>query len=168
MFIKMIMVQSINGVVNQKDRKKWNSTEDFDYLKSEIEKSDSLIISRETFILNKKLYQSKPCLVLNKHFEKIEGYLTYSIYSKKNITNFIKKNKYERTLLLGGPTINTFLLNDNLIDEISLTIEPVAFNGKKNIFNNENIKDKKFFTIKEIKRINQNSFLIVYAKKSSL
>ncbi len=149
MFIKMLMVQTLNGIVNQKNVKKWNSKEDFNFLKRQVELSDSIIISRETYELDKNFYKGKKCMVLNTEKEKIENNIIYTKYSKTKVVNIIEKYNLKQTLLLGGPTINSLLLNDDLIDEIFLTIEPVIFSGDKNIFDNYKIKKGFNFKLKE-------------------
>jgi dihydrofolate reductase len=159
------MVQSINGIVNQKDYTKWNSREDLLYLKQEINNSDSLIISRETYNLNPKFYEKKPCLILNRKTERIENNLFFSKYSADKVKNFITSNNFRKTLLLGGPTINTFFINDDLIDEISITIEPIILNGDINIFENQKIKVLRKFKLKDFKKLNSNTLLIMYSKK---
>lgn len=165
MFIKLIMVQSINGVVNQKDYFKWNSKEDLLFLKQEVNSSDSLIISRETYNLNPKFYEKKPCLILNRETERIENNLFFSKYSADKVKKFITSHNFRNTLLLGGPTINTFFINDDLIDEISITIEPIVLNGDINIFDNQKIKVLRNFKIKDFKKLNSNTLLIKYSKK---
>ncbi|MGM0640633.1 MAG: dihydrofolate reductase family protein [Thermotogota bacterium] len=163
MFIKMLMVQSLNGVVNQNGFKKWNSEEDFIFLQKQIELSDSIIISRETFNLNKKFYNTKKCIVLNTEKEEIINNVIYTKYTRAKIKKIIKTYNFENTLLLGGPTINSFLLNDGLIDEICITIEPVIFSGDKTLFDNYIINKKFEFKMKNISKLNDNTLLLNYS-----
>lgn len=165
MYIKMIMVQSLNGLVDQKYRKKWNSPEDSLYLKKEINKSDSLILSRSTYEANTILYKNKNCIILNTEIESIKKNIIYTKYNKEKLIKIINEKNNKNTLLLGGPHINSLLLNDNLIDEISLTIEPIIIKGNKNLFNNSIIKTEKNFNLKSIKKLNNNSLVLNYILK---
>lgn len=127
----------------------WTSLEDQIYFSKLIKSSDLVIMGRKTYQVNSSKMDLKhgPLrLVLTKHPEK---------YSHLNIPNhleFISLSpteislqyfpKYKQILILGGSQIYSLFLNQHIITDIYLTVEPLIFSTGKNLFDKLKINQK--------------------------
>lgn len=76
-----------------------------------------------------------------------------------DIIKELEQMGYQSAILGGGATINSLFLENNLIDEIIVTIEPKIFGQGLSLFN----KDKDInLELIETKKINDNSVVLHY------
>ncbi|MBI2577447.1 MAG: dihydrofolate reductase [Candidatus Wildermuthbacteria bacterium] len=103
------------------------------------------------------------------------------VYTKENLTSdqpdvrFTQKDPaellkelgnqgYEEIAIIGGQQIFTLFLEQNLVDTIYLTIEPVIFGSGMTLFNKPIFKELEFKSIKVkyLKKHNTNTVLLEY------
>jgi dihydrofolate reductase len=90
--------------------------------------------------------------------------LMYCDPKKTDIKKLTKQLNYKKIAILGGAQTYSYFLENNLLDEIYLTIEPLAFGGGINLFTNKKIGNFKF-KLKNIKKLNRKgSILLKYVK----
>ncbi len=65
--------------------------------------------------------------------------LIYTNKQPQDLISYLKNKGYDQIILGGGTTLNTMFLEQNLIDEIWLTIEPKLFGEGLNLFKDINV-----------------------------
>lgn len=171
---KVILVAAIS--INNKitcgsngDSFSWTSSEDQKYFTKLIKDSDLVIMGRKTYQINSSKMDLKhgPLrLILTKNPQKyshlnIPKHLEFISLSPKEIS-LQYFPKYKQVLILGGSQIYSLFLEQNLINEFFLTIEPLIFSKGKNLFTNLNINQK--CTLISIKKLNSTSTLLLKYK----
>lgn len=145
----------------------WTSKEDFAHLKKMENQCDVMLLSRGTYELAKKALSKRNCVVITTEVKSIEEEnenLVYINPKKSSVAQYMKKMKYKKVCILGGRGAYSYCLKHNLVDEIYLSIEPIAFGKGITIFD-ESVPTKKFRLV-STKKLNKNgSLLLRYVKK---
>lgn len=139
----MVMVASLNGKITQGTNSniyEWTSKEDQEFFFSLIKENNLIVMGSNTYnsVREKiKLDQKKLRIVLTQTPDKykkeiVRDQLEFSSEIPRDLVSRLSK-KYKQMLLVGGGEINAAFLNERLIDEIYLTIEPVLFGIGKNL-----------------------------------
>jgi len=169
--VVMFSVSSINGLItfqNNPDIYDWTSIEDSDLFLNAIEKSDAIIMGSKTYESNKskiKLNPKHPRFVLTKNPDKyltesVKGQLNFTNQSPTEIINSLKDN-CRIILVVGGGEINSLFLENKLVDELHLTIEPLIFGSGKNLISQSLLKIS--CKLLKFKKLNKNGTLhLVY------
>jgi dihydrofolate reductase len=76
---------------------------------------------------------------------------------------FITEHNYKKVCLLGGTQIYSYFLERNLIDEISLTIEPLVFGEGLPLFSCA-IEPHRFALV-STKKLNNKGSLVLHYKR---
>lgn len=145
MKITMVAVVSTNGKLTRGDDSdihKWTSDEDKEFFSSQIAQNNLIVMGSKTYDAAKsgiKLNSRKLRIVLTRSPEKyadeqVAGQLEFSSDRLKILVRRLEKKGYQQMLLAGGGEINSLFLNEGLVDEIYLTIEPVVFGKGKPLF----------------------------------
>ncbi len=77
----------------------------------------------------------------------------------KDVLKELENMGYQKALLGGGSYLNSLFLNENLIDEIMLTIEPKIFGDGLNLFNIDKEIDLKLINCE---KLNENTIFVHY------
>lgn len=64
----------------------------------------------------------------------VSGQLEFTNERPKDVLSAIESRGYKDALLVGGSIINSTFLNDNLVNELSITIEPKIFKEGRVLF----------------------------------
>ncbi|MBI4136436.1 dihydrofolate reductase family protein [Candidatus Roizmanbacteria bacterium] len=153
MKVVLLMVSSVNGKITQGNDPhiySWTSEEDKQIFSTQIEKSNLIVMGSNTYTAAKSMMKHTPGrrrIIMTRSPEKYAseekpGMLEFTSESPKHLINRMKKNGYAQMLLVGGSIINSLFLEDNLIDEIHLTIEPCIFGKGKNLISESDIVKK--------------------------
>ena len=145
----------------------WTSKEDKIFMRALLSKSDVVIVGNNTYKTAIKPLSKRNCIVftssVNKPVQKSEK-LMFLNPNKADIKKIIKYRKYKKIALLGGAQTYSYFLEKNLLDELYLTIEPIAFGGGVSLFSNKQLGDFKFKFI-WLKKLNKKgSVLIKYSR----
>lgn len=173
MKVTMIMISSVDGKTTQGKNKNvyvWSSVEDQKHFFSEIKKNNLIVMGRETFEASKeviKLEKGKLRIVLTrdpkKYFnQSIEGQLEFSNETPQKLVERMINLGYKKILLVGGATVNSLFLKQNLVDELFLTIEPKIFGMGKNLIEGKLLNTK--LQLKSVKKINKMGTLLLKYK----
>ena len=155
MKVTLAFVSTINGKITQADNPdvtQWTSAEDQAHFKGLVKSHQVIITGRKTYQAAKptlKLDSNKLRLVLTSNPKKykqdaVPGQLEFTNSTPKKIIDNLKSSGYKKVLLASGSNLSTQFLNDQLVDEFQLTIEPKLFNSGTPIFSrlNKSIKLK--------------------------
>lgn len=169
----MIMVTTLNGKItkgNDPDIFKWTSKEDQKYFSSLLKKNKLLVMGSETYEAarkNIKLDSNQLRVILTRDpgrykVNAVPGKLEFSNESPQQLVKQLENKGFKQMLLLGGGTINTLFLKENLVDELYLTLEPKIFGKGKTL-----IREGEFeilLKLINIKKLNQSGTLLLKYK----
>lgn len=158
------MATSINGMIAKKDDDtKWISGTEWDSYSSAVRNAGCLIVGRRTYnILTKQPEFSEfkdveLVAVSNESFSTIANN-HYVANSPKEALEKLKN--FETVIIAGGGILNSSFLNDGLIDEIYLDIEPIALGKGINIFENEDFEVN--LELLETRQLSKNEIQLHY------
>jgi dihydrofolate reductase len=146
----------------------WTSQEDKLFMRGLLSKCDVVVIGNNTYKTAIKPLSKRNCIVFSKSVDqpvKKSDNLLYVNPAKVNFKLLIKNLGYKKIALLGGAKTYSWFLENNLLDEIFLTIEPLAFGGGINLFSNEKIGDFKF-KLSAVKKLNKKGSLLLHYKRA--
>lgn len=125
------MVMSVNGVVAQKKVQnsfEWTSEEDREQFLKKTRDIGTVIMGANTYrSIGSKPYEGVRFYVMtnNPHNFREHENVSYHQGSVKELLIQLARENVDRVALLGGPQINAQCFEQNLVDDIYLTIEPL-------------------------------------------
>lgn len=130
------VVSSIDGVISLKKKKlpDWTSREDQEFFQKSLEKFDAVVVGLNTYEAAKERLQKRNAFVLTHEVKttKQEGNVTFVNPANVDLRKLLES--YKTVAVLGGSEAYSFMLNEGLLDEIFLTIEPLVFGRGIRIF----------------------------------
>ncbi len=170
MKVVCVMVSSLNGkITNGTDPHiyTWTSKEDQDHFFSLIEHASCIIMGRNTYEQAKDIMKHKEGrlrVVLTStpdqfQGETIPGQLEFTNESPSKLLTRLAEKGIQEALLVGGATTNTAFLQENCIDELWLTVEPIIFGTGTPLFT-EDILEKRLM-LQNIERLNNKGTLFL-------
>lgn len=143
MQIILAMVLSVDGKSTKGSLpdQSWASSEDAKHLSKLISENNLILMGGNTYVLAKshiKPKEGKLRVVVTRDPEKysedkIEGQLEFVSGSVVEIVKDLEKRGFEKMLLLSGENLNKEFFENNLIDEIYLTVEPKVFGSGRSM-----------------------------------
>jgi dihydrofolate reductase len=144
MNITIVMVSSLDGKITQGDDpdvSSWTSSEDKTLFASLKEQATLLIMGRQTYEVAKpymKLSASTLRVVMTHTPEQyrddaIPGQLEFTNQSPKELVTSLEQRGFQDALLLGGGQTNGVFLDEGLVSQFRLTLEPVVLGGGKEL-----------------------------------
>ena len=145
MKIILVAVLSADGKITAGNKipvHEWASVEDRRYFSALIKKSRLVIMGRKTFDAARSVMTLSTTtlrVVLTrkpKTFARlaVPEQLEFTDESPRALVKNLERRGYKEALLVGGAKINTIFLQENLVDELWLTIEPVFLGRGKSLF----------------------------------
>ncbi len=145
----------------------WTSKEDKNFLRKMLDKSDVIIVGNNTYKTAIKPLSKRNCIVFSRsagQFNSRSANLMYINPNKTDIKKLIKNLGYKKIAVLGGAQTYSYFLETNLLNEIYLTIEPLAFGTGISLFSNKKPGDYKFKLV-SIKKLNKKGSVLLRYKK---
>lgn len=146
-----------DGIVN------WTSKEDKQHFSQVTKDAGALIYGNATFKTFNKPLPGRLNIVMTRTPEvskNIEGTLEYTNQEPQQILENLAQRGYETVALGGGSEINKLFLEQNLVHELMITIEPKLFGSGKCILSETQVD--KSLELLDIIRINENSVVLHY------
>lgn len=130
LFISMVVVSSINGIISksEKDSIDWSSRQDKAFFKDITLESGIVVFGRKTFDNIGKPLPGRLNIVMTscpQKYESVEGKLFFTNMSPAKLLSYLEKRNYEHAVIGGGRSIYSQFLNQQLVNEIYVTFEPV-------------------------------------------
>jgi len=162
----MIVATTIDGKIatNKRQFTDWTSKEDKDFLHKLLDKSDVIVVGHNTYKTAKGPLSKRNCIVMTRSVSgavKKNSKLVFINPKKENLEKFIKKAKYKRVAVLGGAQTYTYFLENNLLNEIYLTIEPLVFGKGFGMFETKKVL-RKYFKLVSVKKLNKKESLVLH------
>jgi dihydrofolate reductase len=143
----------------------WTSKEDKIFMHALLDKCDCVIVGNNTYKTAMRPLSKRNCVVLSRSADKLvskSAKLTYCKPNKTALTKLLKTNNYKLIAILGGAQTYTYCLQNNLFDELYLTIEPVVFGEGIDLFAGKIALNNKFKILSTKKLNRQGSLLLHY------
>ncbi|MEK7169840.1 MAG: dihydrofolate reductase family protein [Patescibacteria group bacterium] len=162
---------SLDGRITdgRKEGSDWTSREDKKFFQSELDKADVVIMGRKTFEAIKRPLTPRNRIVFTRSSSSV-------IFLKKGIQNripfsgtpaqlhrLLREQQWTRIAIVGGTSIYDWFLKRTLVDEMYLTLEPVAF-GSGKPFTNQNLRHPTRFRLFSIKKLAKQGALVLHYK----
>lgn len=132
----LIFVSTLDGKVTkwgEQNVRLWSSHQDQDYYKNVWSESQLIVMGSNTFNADKfDSSSSHQIIVMTSQPEKyksleIPGQIEFTNETPVELTSRFLHKGHQQMLVVGGPHVATSFLQEQLIDEIWLTIEPKIF-----------------------------------------
>jgi dihydrofolate reductase len=129
--VSLIMVMSANGVVAQKavqNSFEWNSVEDREQFLKKIHEIGAVLMGSNTYrAIGGKPYAGIDFFVLSRRPEQFVSHnrVTFVQGSVEQVLRELGQSGVKRIALLGGPHTNAQCFENQLVDDIYLTMEPL-------------------------------------------
>lgn len=152
---------------NSKHMSDWTSKEDKVFMRALLAKSDVVIVGNNTYKTAIKPLSKRNCLVISRSANQLiskSANLEYVKPKAADVKKIVKQKKYRNIAILGGAQTYSFCLQNNLLDELYLTIEPLVFGSGINLFaDGKNLE--KYFKLVSVKKLNKRGSLLLRYKK---
>lgn len=142
----------------------WTSPEDKIFLRRELDRSDLIIVGRNTYETARKPLSRRNCIVLTTQVKKVsveKPNLVLLNPKTANLKTFIKNLGYQTVAVLGGARTYSYCAGRGMLDELYLTIEPISFGGGISLFADIKPKQKKWQLV-STKKLNQRGTLLLH------
>jgi len=164
------VASSIDGRIakNGQSGTDWTSKEDWNFFQKSISKFDVVIVGHNTYKVSQIHLQKRNMIVFTTKIKKLitVGTVTFLNVKYSNIFDFIKKMNYAKVAILGGPKIYNFFLQNKMLQELFVTIEPYIFTYGVPMFSGDKFV-KYNFVLKSIKKLNKRGTLLLRYKYES-
>ncbi len=127
---------SIDGRISlsRKSLPHWTSQEDWKFLQNALAHSDAVVVGRNTYLAAAGRLRQRQTFVLSSRPQKItrRGNVTFVNPSKVDLAALLVE--YDTVAVLGGGAVYRFMLEQGLVDELYVTIEPLIFGRGREMF----------------------------------
>ncbi len=140
MKVILVMVSTVDGKITKWDSEtvwQWTSKEDQTYFKKLILKHNLIVMGRKTFeVVKPKPEKGKLRIIMTQNPSAYAsfvqaGQLEFTAEKPREFIARLESQGFTQMLLVGGASVNTQFLEEKLVDELWLTVEPKIFgNGK--------------------------------------
>lgn len=143
----------------------WTSPEDKDFLHKMLDELDVIVVGNNTYKTAIEPLSKRNCIVFTSSVaisERKSGRLFLVNAQTADVRKILET--YKTVAILGGTQTYTYFLENNLLDEIYLTIEPLVFGRGLNLF--ESTKDiNTHFRLESTKKLNEKGSLLLHYVK---
>jgi len=161
---------SIDGRISESSHSKidWTSEEDWNFLQKSLKKFDAVVVGSHTYKIAEKSLKKRNTIVFTSKVKKskVSGSVTFLNPEHSNVRDLLRKNKYRRVAILGGPEVYNFFLKNNMLHELFVTIEPYIFTSGVPMFSGKKF-EKYRFKLLSIKKLNGRGTILLRYKNAS-
>jgi dihydrofolate reductase len=167
MKVVLVFVSTLNGKITRGDNPEvriWSSKNDQDYYRGIWATAKLIVMGSSTYDLN----MITPALgrlvvVMTRRPEdykdkEVSGQMEFTSKSPQELVLFYRDSGFDLMTVVGGPKVATSFLNQSLVDELWLTIEPRLFGKGLNLVADDNIDVQ--LKMLSCERVNDNGTLI--------
>ncbi len=161
------MAITVNGMI-AKENNDTSFVSDIEWssFKAMINKTENMIIGRRTYEIMRKndelgdLNSVKIVVVTNKDSFSVDNPNHSIAKSPKDALSILEKQGFNKTLVAGGGRLNAAFMSENLIDEIYLDVEPIAFGKGIELFAEKDFETK--LKLLETKKLSDDEIQLHY------
>jgi dihydrofolate reductase len=161
----LVMAMSADGYITRHEDGlvDWTSKEDKKHFVAVTKKAGAIIYGGKTFATFAKPLPNRLNVVMTRKpdiSQNQEGLLEFTNQDPDVILEDLANRGYEEVALGGGAVVNKLFFQKNLVDEISLSIEPRLFGSGKRLVDELHMDIK--LELLENKLLNDNTILLRY------
>lgn len=169
----LALVSSVNGKLTDGTSSTiydWTSKEDQQHFFSLIDEYSLIVMGRKTYEASKsviRLRRDKLRIVMTKSPDRyqlfaVPGQLEFTNETPKSLMKRLNAKGYSKALVVGGNEVAALFLQSNLINTISLTLEPYLFGDGIQFIRSRNLKVD--LRLMNIKRLNTKGTILLCYK----
>jgi len=167
MKVTLYMATTINGfIAKENDDTSFVSEIEWNSFRKMIKNVGNMIIGSRTYKIMKdggefeNLENVRVLVVLNESGLETIADAHSIVKSPKEALAILEKEGFDNALVAGGGTLNTSFITENLVDEIYLDVEPVAFGKGIKLFRENGFEAK--LELLETKKLSDNEIQLHY------
>ena len=167
MKVILYMATSVNGnITSGESDSDWVDKADWKYFNKTTKNAGVMIMGSETYKQFENDFPQNQALnvVLTKKKnllgKKIDGAI-FTDKSPKEVIKMLSQNGYKKACFIGGETLNTSIIKENLVDEIYIDIHPLLIGDGKKLFGSIKGLFKKLKLL-EVNKLNKGLILLHY------
>lgn len=145
----------------------WTSEEDKIFFRKFLAECDAVLVGKNTYETAKGPLSKRNCIVLSRTADQLARESERLIFintDKTDLKKYIASRGYQKIAILGGSQVYTYCLENGLMDELYLTVEPVVFGTGIDLFASQKSLDKTFQLVSMEKLNEQGTLLLHYIK----
>lgn len=144
----------------------WTSREDKTNLRSILDWCDVCVVGHNTYQTAKQPLAKRPCLVFTRSVKAIERqHEKLLLCNPDGVDIKTLLAAYRTVAVLGGTQTYTYFLDNGLLDELYLTIEPLVFGRGLPIFECET-NWQSGFRLVSVKQLNKQGSILLHYRKT--
>ncbi|MBT4722916.1 dihydrofolate reductase [Candidatus Falkowbacteria bacterium] len=164
MLTRLIMVMTADGVIakgSDHNPMDWTSAEDKAHFKEVSKDFGVMIMGQSSYDAIGSPLPGRLNIVLTKEKRTDQpGLLEHKQGDIKVILQELEKRGHDKVLICGGTFVNSLFLQENLIDEIQISIEPKLFGSGLRLFDKIDINTD--LHLIKINKLNNNTINLLY------
>ncbi|VVB98838.1 Uncharacterised protein [uncultured archaeon] len=141
----------------------WSSKEDKVFLHKKLDEGDAVVVGNNTYKTARGPLSRRNCIVFTRKvrgMKRESDYLVYLNPEKTSLEKFVSSMGYRKIVVLGGAKTYSYFLENGLVDEIFLTIEPVVFGSGISMFES-GFKPRRFSLVSS-RRLNRAGAVLLH------
>jgi dihydrofolate reductase len=161
------IASSIDGIIakNKSSGTDWTSREDWNFFQKSLSKADAVIAGHNTYKVAKERLDKRNTIVLTSKTKNIKtvGKVTFLNPKVTNLRNFCASKNYKNIAIVGGSSAYSFCLENKILDELFVTVEPYIFGSGVPMFRSSAFKKSKMI-LESIKKLNKTGTVLLKYK----
>lgn len=167
-FIAIAAITLDGKIAKNKDHlsTEWTSEEDKIFFRKLLKTCDAVLIGKNTWETAKEPLSKRNCIVLTRGIDGIKkesDNLVFFNTEKPDLKKYIAEKNYQTVAILGGAQVYTYCLENDMIDELYLTVEPIVFGKGIDLFTSSNDLNKTF-RLASMEKLNELGTLLLRYK----
>lgn len=153
---------SIDGKISlvSKAPPHWTSREDWHFFQKSLQSFDAVVVGRNTYQSVADRLRKRNTFVLSNRLKTLQRRGTVTFVNPVNVQLAELLQGYKSVAVLGGGAVYRFMLENGLLDEIFVTVEPLVFGRGKEMFaGGTRIVRVKLLSVK---RLNRSGTLLLH------
>ena len=146
----------------------WTSNEDWNFFQGVLKKADAVLVGHNTYKVSEDRLIWRNTVVLTSRVSglKIKGTVTFLNPKKVDLKKFLQSKEYKNVVAIGGSQIYNFCLQNKMLDELFITIEPYVFTAGVPMFAGVKFQKNKFI-LRSIKKLNNRGTILLKYKNAN-
>ena len=122
------IASSVDGFISKSKTElpDWTSKEDREFFQKSLKGHDAFVMGRNTYIATDKLPRRDNTFVLTNRTKQTKKQDKITFINPESTDLKTLLSKFKRVAVLGGGQTYQYMLNNKMIDEIFLTVEPIV------------------------------------------
>lgn len=165
MKVVLYMASTVNGFIAKENNETPWSDEEWKSYSDKVQEFGCIVIGRKTYDIMKKYDEfnniKNPFTVVLSNQNTTEKSSNFAfVKTPKEALDVLKEKDFNKVLVAGGGMINSLFLQQNLIDEMYLDIEPIIFGSGINLFKECDFEAK--LELISTKQLSKNTIQLYY------